>query len=170
MQKGDFQKDVFVHRNKMYRFALSYLKNEEEAKDVVQEVLMKLWETRPDLESINNLEAWCMTLTRNKSLDALKRAGRKRNEKLEIHHEPAHATNHSPLQVVTEKESIENVKRITDELPEKQKTAFTLREIQGYSYLEICDIMEISMSQVKVSIHRARNTIKDELKKRYSYE
>ena len=154
----------------MYRFALSYLKNEEEAKDVVQEVLIKLWETRSELEKVNNIEAWCMTLTRNKSLDALKRAGRKRNEKLEIHHEPAHATNHSPLQVVTEKESVENVKKIADELPEKQKTAFTLREIQGYSYLEICDIMEISMSQVKVNIFRARNTIKDELKKRYSYE
>jgi RNA polymerase sigma-70 factor (ECF subfamily) len=170
MQKGDFQKDIFVHRNKMYRFALSYIKNEEEAKDIVQEVLMKLWETRSELEKVNSLEAWCMTLTRNKSLDALKRAGRKRNEKLEIHHEPAHSTNHSPLQVVTEKESIENVKKIADELPENQKTAFTLREIQGYSYLEICEIMEISMSQVKVNIFRARNTIKDQLKKRYSYE
>jgi RNA polymerase sigma factor (sigma-70 family) len=148
MQKGDFQKDIFVHRNKMYRFAVSYIKNEEEAKDIVQEVLMKLWETRSELKKVNSLESWCMTLTRNKSLDALKRAGRKRNEKL----------------------SIENVKKIAGELPENQKTAFTLREIQGYSYLEICEIMEISMSQVKVNIFRARNTIKDQLKKRYSYE
>lgn len=170
MQKGDFQKEVFIHRNKMYRFALSYMKSEEEAKDIVQEVLIKLWETRLDLEEVKNIEAWCMTLTRNKSLDALKRAGRQRNEKLEIYHEPAHSTNHSPLQVLTEKESVENVKRIADELPEKQKTAFTLREIQGYSYLEICEIMEISMSQVKVNIFRARNTIKDQLKNRYSYE
>ncbi|MGB6037091.1 MAG: RNA polymerase sigma factor [Cryomorphaceae bacterium] len=170
MQKGDFQKDVFLHRNKMYRFALSYMKNEEEAKDIVQEVLMKMWETRSDLEEVKNLEAWCMTLTRNKSLDALKRVGRQRNEKLEIHHEPANATNHSPLQVMTDKESIENVKKIADELPEKQKTAFTLREIQGYSYLEICEIMDINMSQVKVNIFRARNTIKEQLKTRYSYE
>lgn len=170
MQKGDFQKNIFVHRNKMYRFALSYIKNEEEAKDIVQEVLMKLWETRSELEKVNSLEAWCMTLTRNKSLDALKRVGRKRNEKLEIYHEPAHSTNNTPLQVVTEKESIENVMKIADELPENQKTAFTLREIQGYSYLEICEIMEISMSLVKVNIFRARNTIKDQLIKRYSYE
>jgi len=170
MQKGDFQKNVFVHRNKMYRFALSYLKGEEEAKDIVQEVLLKLWETRSELQEVKNIEAWCMTLTRNKSLDALKRAGKKRNEKLEIRHEPAHSTNHSPLQVMTEKESIENVKKLADELPEKQKAAFTLREIEGFSYLEICEIMEISMSQVKVNIFRARNTIKDQLKIRYSYE
>ena len=170
MQKGDFQKDVFVHRNKMYRFALSYIKNEEEAKDVVQEVLMKMWETRSDLDEVKNLEAWCMTLTRNKSLDALKRAGRQRNEKLEIHHEPSNSTSHSPLQVMTDKESIEHVKKIADELPEKQKTALTLREVQGYSYLEICEIMEINMSQVKVNIFRARNTIKEQLKIRYSYE
>lgn len=170
MQKGDFQTNVFIHRNKMYRFALSYLKNEEEAKDVVQEVLLKLWETRADLEKVKSVEAWCMTLTRNKSLDALKRAGRKRNEKLEIHHEPAHANHHTPFQVVTDKESVENVKNIADKLPENQKAAFLLREIQGYSYLEICDIMEINMSQVKVNIFRARNAIKDELKRRYSYE
>jgi RNA polymerase sigma-70 factor (ECF subfamily) len=170
MQKGEFQKDVFVHRNKMYRFALSYLKNEEEAKDIVQEVLLNLWDSRNDLAKVKNLEAWCMTLTKNKSLDALKRAGKKRNEKLEIHHESSHATNYTPYEVVTEKESVENVKSIVDDLPEKQKAAFTLREIQGYSYLEICDIMEINMSQVKVNIHRARTAIKDRLKNNYSYE
>ncbi|MCH2214649.1 MAG: sigma-70 family RNA polymerase sigma factor [Flavobacteriales bacterium] len=170
MLKDDFQREVFSHRHKMYRFAMSFLKNEEEAKDIVQEVLMKLWETKNELSEIKNLEAWCMTLTRNKSLDALKRSGKRLNDRLDVHHEPAHSTSDTPLDIVAEKESIANVKKLADKLPEKQKTAFTLREIQGYSYLEICDIMSISMSQCKVNIFRARNTLKEELTKQYSYE
>ena len=170
MQKEDFRNNVFVHRNKMYRFALSYLKNDEEAQDVVQEVLMKLWETRRELNQIENIEAWCMTLTRNKSLDALKRAGKKRNETLEVKHEANHLTNRDPLSIVEEKQSVSMVKKLADELPEKQKSAFILREIQGYSYLEISEIMEVPMNQVKVNIHRARKSIKEELQKYLSYE
>jgi len=170
MQKEEFRDRIYVHRNSMYRFALSYLKNDEEARDTVQEVLMKLWETREDLTQIENMEAWCMTLTRNKSLDLIKRSGRKKNDSLETHHESHHATSRDPLRIVSEKESIDLVKKATDELPEKQRTAFTLRELQGYSYLEISKIMEINMNQVKVNIHRARMSIREELKKQLSYE
>lgn len=170
MQKEVFSDKIFVHRNKMYRFALSYLKDEDEARDIVQEVLMKIWESRTELAHVDNLEAWCMTLTRNKSLDALKRMGRRMNDSLEIFHEPQHATSRDPLQIVSEKESVDFVQKIANGLPEKQKAAFILREIQGYSYLEISKILEINMNQVKVNIHRARTTIREELKKNFSYE
>jgi RNA polymerase sigma-70 factor (ECF subfamily) len=165
MQKEDFRQRVYVHRNKMYRFALAYLKNESEAQDIVQDVLMKLWEAKENLHEIKNMEAWCMTLTRNTCLDTLKRAGRKLNDSFEPHHESGHATSRDPLRIVSEKESVELVKRVAEALPEKQRAAFTLREIQGYSYLEISNIMEVSMDQVKVNIHRARTTIRSELKK-----
>jgi RNA polymerase sigma-70 factor (ECF subfamily) len=170
MQKEDFQREVFVYRNKMYRFALSFLKDEDESKDVVQEVMMKLWESRNDLSEIKNIEAWCMTLTRNKSLDMLKRVGKKRSESLEISHEPNHSTSDTPLKVYAAKEAIARVKKLTEELPEKQKTAFTLREIEGYSYLEICDIMDINMSQCKVNLFRARTALKEKLQADYNYE
>jgi len=170
MLKEDFQKKVFLHRHKMYRFAVSLMKDQEEAKDIVQEVLLKLWENRRELEQINNVEAWCMTLIRNKSLDALKRSGKKLNDSFHPMHESSLRSPSTPLEVIANQESVDHVIKLADKLPEKQKTAFTLREIQGYSYIEICDIMGISMSQCKVNIFRARNTLKAELKKQYSYD
>ena len=131
---------------------------------------MKLWETRMELGEVKNIEAWCMTLTRNKSLDAIKRAGRKLSDSLDHTHDSNHSTNYTPLEVVSDKESMDQVRLVTNKLPEKQKTAFTLREIQGFSYLEISDIMKINMNQVKVNIHRARTAIREELTKIYSYE
>ncbi|MCB0851808.1 MAG: RNA polymerase sigma factor, partial [Bacteroidetes bacterium] len=75
MTAEQFQQLVLPHKNKLYRFALAYL-DEANAKDIVQEVMLSAWEKIQDPRSVNNIEAWCMTLTRNKSLNMLKKKGR----------------------------------------------------------------------------------------------
>ena len=54
-------------------------------------------------------------------------------------------------------------------LPEKQRQVMHLRDIEGYSYQEICEILEIDMSQVKVSLFRARNAVREQLQKINAY-
>lgn len=169
MDKNEFANSVMKYKDNMYRFAISYLHSESEAKDVVQDVLMKLWETREELDEKKNMEAWCMTLTRNKSLDVLKRAGRKFTSSLEIVHENARAESSSPFKVYSDKESMKHIHMALDNLSEKQVATFTLRDIQGYSYLEIGDMLGLSIDQVKVNIHRARKALREELTKVYSY-
>lgn len=165
MQKEDFIREVMVHKNKMYRFALSYMRDADEASDAVQDVLLRLWETRQQLSEVRSLEAWCMTLVRNKCLDRLKRVERK----LKVYQDDASPAVHptsktaTPLEVLEEKEKGTLIHDAVEALPEKQKAVFHLRDVQGYSYLEICDLLELDMNNVKVNIFRARKALKEAL-------
>jgi len=156
-----------VHKNKMYRFACSYLRDEAEARDVVQDVLLKLWETRQRLHELRSTEAWCMTLTRNKCLDRLKRSDhRLRAEGVEVDSARQFAGSEaSPQHTLENKELGGIIEKHAEELPEKQKAAFHLRDVQGYSYTEICDLLQIDMNQVKVNIFRARKALREALTK-----
>lgn len=153
----------------MYRFALTYMKDEDDAKDVVQDVLLKLWETRNELPEVKNHEAWCITLIRNKALDKLKRVGRK--FKTEINEQKMQIVSDelSPVKRISNNQDMERIREIMNQLPEKQRSTFHLRDVEGYSYLEICETLKLDINQVKVNIFRARKTIKLNLEKLHSY-
>lgn len=156
----------------MYRFARSYVKNDEEAKDLVQDVLLKLWETAPTLDEVKNTEAWCMALIRNKSLDTLKRAEHRLravrdNGALEPE---AVSTMPGPDLSLSNKELGAAITASAARLPEKQRAAFYLRDVEGYSYMEISETLEMDMNQVKVNIFRARKALREALSNQISDE
>ena len=70
-------------KNKLFRFALRFLGNEEEAKDVVQEVLIRVWKGREQMNEVQNWEAWCMRITKNLSLDRIRAMTRKQTQPIE---------------------------------------------------------------------------------------
>lgn len=153
----------------MYRFALTYMKDEDDAKDVVQDVLLKLWETRGELNLLKNPEAWCITLTRNKALDKLKRVGRKMKTEINDLKLQIVSDEISPVSAMANNQEMAEIHNMMNHLPEKQRATFHLRDIEGYSYLEICETLEMDINQVKVNIFRARKTIKLNLEKLHSY-
>lgn len=169
MHQEEFTRTILVHKNMMYRFALSIMGNEHEAKDVVQDVMLKLWETRMELEDKLNKEAWCMTLTRNKSLDKIKRVGRKMKSNLDDVGMKLVSDNPLPDTYTIQNDTMNNVSDALNKLPEQQKAVFQLRDVEGYSYLEICETLNMEMSKVKVYIFRARKSIKESLEKINSY-
>lgn len=169
MHQEDFKRTVLVHKNKMYRFALSFLGNEDEAKDAVQDVMLKLWETRDELEEKSSVEAWCMTLTRNKSLDMLKRVGRKMKTSLDDVGLRLVSQSKLPDSYTIENETMDHINQAVTGLPEKQRSVFQLRDVEGYAYLEICETLNMTMSQVKVYIFRARKSIKESLENKSNY-
>src|SRR4051812_39907544 len=83
MDLETFQTRVFPVKNKLFRFAFRLLGSSEEAKDVVQEVFVKLWNGRQQLGEIHNMEAWCMRITKNLSLDRLRQQQRRPMDDLE---------------------------------------------------------------------------------------
>ena len=64
---------------------------------------------------------------------------------------------------------MERISQLIAGLPEKQRQIIHLRDVEGYSYNEICDIMEIDMNQVKVNLFRARNAVREKLMKINAY-
>ena len=168
MNLETFQSLVFPVKNKLYRFAFRLLGNNEEAKDVVQDVFIKVWNDREELGEVRNIEAWCMRITKNLSLDRLRQQKRRPTDSIEKGFNIANET-FSPAEAAEISESMKRISELMAELPEKQRQVMHLRDIEGYSYQEICEVLEIDMSQVKVSLFRARNTVREQLQKINAY-
>ncbi len=146
---------------------MSFLKMQADAEDVVQEVLIKCWEVIKDSDKIDNMEAFSMTMVRNKSLDRLKKKGR-RYEEVSEQYDLA-SSSASPLEKTVELESVRQVKSFIKRLPEGQRSVITLRDIEGYSYDEICKILGMNMSQVKVNLHRGRKQVRTSMMELNNY-
>jgi RNA polymerase sigma factor (sigma-70 family) len=168
MNLESFQNRVLPAKNKLFRFALRLLGNDDEAKDVVQEVLIKVWNGREQMDQIQNMEAWCMRITKNLSLDRLRAIQRKGTQSLENSFDVHHAD--ATPDVKTELgESMQHVNQLIAALPEKQRQVIHLRDVEGYTYNEICEILELDMNQVKVNLFRARNAVREKLLKISAY-
>jgi RNA polymerase sigma-70 factor (ECF subfamily) len=167
MSNIDFKKDILPFQDKMYRYALSIVFDAELAKDIVQEVLLKLWDKRADLEEVRNKEAWCIRLTRNKAYDKLKLAHRKNVDLEQATQKYSLAP--TPDDFVEDSDLIQAIYNIMKDLSEKQREIFRLRDLLGYSNKEIKEIMGLNDSQVKVNLFRARQTIKLKLGKLINY-
>ena len=168
MNLETFQNQVFPVKNKLFRFAFRLLGSSEEAKDVVQEVFIKVWNGREQLDEIENIEAWCMRITKNLSLDRLRQQQRRPTDSIE---KGVHILNEtlSPYENTEISESMKRVGELMAGLPEKQRQVMHLRDIEGYTYNEISEILEIDMSQVKVNLFRARNSVREQLQKMNAY-
>ena len=163
-----FQTRVLPSKNKLFRFAFRMLGSSEEAKDVVQEVMIKVWNGREQMAEIQNMEAWCMRITKNLSLDKLRSQQRRATDSIDEGFE-VRQEGLSPHEKTELNESMQKINQMIAALPEKQRQVIHLRDIEGYSYNEICEMLELDMSQVKVSLFRARNAVREKLVKMNAY-
>lgn len=157
MENISFRTTVLPLSDRLFRLALRITMNRAEAEDVVQDTLLKVWERRDEWNQINNLEAFAITICRNRALDIAKRAGRN-TENLD---EMAHFSTQTPHEQLVAREEISLVRRLMDSLPEVQRTIMLLRDIEGKTYREIAETLDISETQVKVYLYRARTKIKE---------
>lgn len=167
MYLEEFKNRVLPVKNKLYRFALRYLCDEDDAKDIVQEVFLKIWNKKESMNNYQNMEAWCMTMTKNLCLDKLKSKQYQASQmKVAVDLE---LKDHSPYDQVAIKDSMKKIEEYVAKLPEKQRIVFQLRDIGGHSYQEISDMANLEMSQVKVYLFRARKFLKDKLQNEEAY-
>jgi RNA polymerase sigma-70 factor (family 1) len=144
-------------RDKLYRYALRFVKDGESAEDVVQDVMYKLWQKREEADEIENLEAWLMVLTRNRSLDML----RKVKDNHVSMDEAYSVSDKAPAadKIMETADLMTLLNSCLNQLPEKQRSIFHLREIEQMSYEEIAQTSGYNLDDVKVSLFRARKHI-----------
>lgn len=168
MDQEAFQTTILPLKSKLFRFALRMLGNADEAKDVVQEVFARVWSKGKAMNEIRNWEAWCMRVVHNLSIDRIRLNNRQHavplSDGLHIMHESPTPYDHTELV-----ESMQQVAEIMETLPLKQQQVIHLRDVEGYSYKEICDVLELDMSQVKVYLFRARNALREKLTRMNAY-
>ena len=158
----DFKHDILPLKNIIFRTALRIVLNREEAEDIVQDTLLKLWERRGDLEKVENLEAFALTMARNLAID---RKEKKDNQHVSLEEEKHDRPDdgHGTERELTQRETQGFVADIIHALPEKQRTILQLRDIEGKTYKEIANVLSISESDVKVTLFRARNEMKERI-------
>lgn len=158
MKRQEYNISVENHGDSLYRFAVNFLKNQEEAQDIVQDVFEKLWINRDKVE-FEKVKSWLFTCAHNAMINFVNK--RARFTKL-VNEFQSDSTELKSFGF----ESKQVINHIVGILPPLQKTIILLRDLEGYSYEEIGDILSLSSSQVKVYLFRARLKIKKQLKGR----
>lgn len=167
MKKLSFRDDVLPLKDKIFRLALRITLSRAEAEDIVQDVLIKVWNRRDDLAEVDSIEAYSLTVCRNLSLDRLQR---KENDNVNLDDTPPTEADDAPpdLQMIRN-ERIDNIKRLIERLPIPQRAAMQLRDMEGKTYKEISAITGQTEEQVKVNIFRARQYIRKQIEKIENY-
>ncbi|MCP9611185.1 sigma-70 family RNA polymerase sigma factor [Coprobacter sp. LH1063] len=133
--------------------------SEKDAEDIVQDVMMRMWDIRANWSMIDNFEHYCMTLVRNFTIDRMRSLqNRYKTEEIRL---DAQDKSPSPEDRIEQKETERMVQKIIRKLPEIQQEVIRLREFEELSYKQISEQMHISEDQVKVTLYRARKKIKE---------
>jgi len=135
----------------IYRFVLKNIKDEEKAKDIIQDTFEKLW-MRLNLVSFEKSKSYLFTAAYHTMIDLI------RKEKRMTSFSDKHSANLTHTNQYTDLNEV--LHQAIDNLPESQKAVILLRDYEGYSYEEISQITELSEAQVKVYIYRARMFLK----------
>jgi RNA polymerase sigma factor (sigma-70 family) len=135
---------------------MRFLRNTEDAEDILQDVFEKLWLNRKKVE-VEKAKSWMFTTAHNAMLNLI-------NKKSRVQLPGDENLPESSKKDVNKFESNQVVDRAVNILPPIQKSIILLRDLEGYSYEEIGDMLSLSSSQVKVYLFRARNKIKKQLK------
>lgn len=162
MQKFSFRHDILPLKDKLFRLAFRITLDSVEAEDVVQDTMIKVWSRREEWERLESIEAYCLTVCRNMAID---RSRLMESQHEELTDETARGRTDEgsdPYTRLVADEQLRLVHRLIDALPEKQRTILQLRDIEGKSYQEIADIMNLSEGQVKITLFRARQKIKEQ--------
>ena len=166
MTQTEFLHTVMPFKDKLFRLAKRLLVSREEAEDATQEVLLKLWKNKTKIQEYKNVEAFSMTMTKNFCLDKLKS---KQSQNLKLVHSNYQDNNVSLQKQLELSDSVNWVAKIMEDLPEQQKLVIQLRDIEQYDFDEIGKMLDMNNTAVRVTLSRARKTIREKLTKTHNY-
>jgi len=156
LNRREYNIAVKEQSGRLYGYCLKYLKNPADSSDIVQDAFEKLWNNRKKVD-FDKVKPWLFSTAHNTLINFITKKNRI-----------------SYMYELESKQSARNlshdfeIKEIVDNclatLPPLQKSIILLRDLEGYNYKEISEILDISESQVKVYLFRARNKIKKQLK------
>lgn len=155
MTRKEYNKAVQDYSDKLFGYCLKFLRNNEDANDAVQEAFEKLWKNRKKVD-FEKVKSWLFTTAHNGMVNWVTKNNRMR---------PAEEKDFDKKQYVeSQYENAELIEKLLVTLPPVQKSVILLRDLEGYSYDEIGQMLDLNASQVKVYLFRARKKIKKQLK------
>jgi RNA polymerase sigma-70 factor (ECF subfamily) len=158
MQEISFRRDILPLKDKLYRLALRITMDTAEAEDVVEDTMLRAWQKREELAGYDSIEAFCLTVARNLAIDRSERMDAQADELTDELPTPAQAPD--PYESMAHSEQLQLIHRLMSQLPERQRSVMQLRDVEEKTYKEIAEALQMTEEQVKVTLFRARQTIK----------
>lgn len=154
MTTEEYNRVVNDLSHRLFGFVFKLTKDEEDANDLVQDAFMKLWNNRKKVE-FKKAKSWLFTTAHNAFINFIKKSNRqsRMEEGMDI---PVESKNRFELKEI--------IDLAMQKLPELQKSILLLRDLEGYNYKEIGEMLNLNESQVKVYLFRARKKVKDQIK------
>jgi RNA polymerase sigma-70 factor (ECF subfamily) len=168
LSSAKFDYLIKQYKNKVFNYAIYMMKNQMDAEDVTQEVLIRTWQNI-DKFNFNAAKAWMMRTTHNLCIDYLRRNNLQSKRTIDVnedyHEEISDGTiDGNPGKAAEMLITEEEVKEAINNLPERLKSPFVLYELQGFKYKEISKILDVPLNTIKVNILRARKQLQKDLK------
>jgi RNA polymerase sigma factor (sigma-70 family) len=170
--KGDKQKYALLmkkYNQRIYRICKGYLKDEAEIEDVMQDAYVKAYQNLGKFEHRSQFPTWLTKIAINESLQRSKKISR--HQRLEVNEENKETMNltdnQSPETKSLNKELKHLLEQNIEQLPEKYKVVFIMREVEKMNVEETSEALSISQSNVKVRLNRAKEMLRSSLMKAY---
>jgi RNA polymerase sigma-70 factor (ECF subfamily) len=157
MEQEQFKKEILPLRDRLLSYAQRLLGNKDDAEDVVQEVLFKLWFMRNELDRYDHIPALALTITKHLSLNQLK----KNEREYDSLDENIEADSLSPYAGLEQKDELEQLLKIVSRLPDLQQSVLRMKHIDGLETDEIAALTGSSPEAVRMNLSRARKKVRD---------
>lgn len=146
------------YQDQAWTLARYLLRDAQEAEDATQEAFVKLWHNQATIDP-KRVKPWLMKVVRNGCLDRLRR----RRKHVELREEQVEADNQGPFEGTAASELGRWLQCAIGRLREPYRSLVVLRDVNQHSYEEVAGMLELSLSQVKVYLHRARKELREQL-------
>lgn len=167
MDKQDFKRTVFSLSERLFPMVSRILGSSENAEDALQEIMMKLWLKRKEIEKHPNIKGFVFLTARNYCIDVLRK---KMNVVADSNHhlQKLHTVTSEGEFAWNELQTI--VEEILKEIPKLERTVFIMRELDGLEFSEIAAATSLKTAHIRVLVSRARKKVSSALEKNYNYE
>ncbi len=163
MTTREFEAEVIEHKDRVHNYARGILHDAEDAKDVAQECLIRLWRHREQIEPGAGCRSWLLRSAHNLCIDRLRR----RSTRLEAvpNDDAADPTDGrpGPERLASSAELAGRLERALLELEDRDRAIVLLREVEGLAYEEIAGLLDLRMGTLKATLHRAREKLRQAL-------
>ncbi len=174
-----FKTLIDKYKQQVFNIAIGFLHDKTSADDVVQDVFIKFWDTRKNFELTAKFSTWLFRVTSNTCINIVRRnkfstsfssLKKKDDENKSLNFEDTiEDENNTNFDEKYRQKHIKSALKIAiNKLPKKQRIAFILSKYQDFSYKEIADIMELSVSSIESLLHRAKKNLQKHLLNTYN--
>ncbi len=169
-KQEDFEEEIIPHLDAMYNFALRLTSDPNDAEDLVQDTIVKAFRFFSSYEKGTNAKAWLFRILKNSYINNYRKQSKQPNQvdydEVSSFYETIRAdrTDTSDLEDRMFRDLIDDdISRALERLPEDFRTVVLLCDVEGFTYEEIANMLDVPIGTIRSRLHRGRNLLKAQL-------